>query len=178
MKRAQLGLLLTVLIVASSCSAGSSTPSSAPSTTPSSPTLPSAASVVSIAVTGAAPKVGQTAPFIAAATLSDRSTQTVTSQATWRSSNAAVAAVTNAGVVTGVGVGVVDITATYQGTTGTSHVEVDRALYTISGHVTDGTSGGVLPNITIQTVDSETPRNRHARTAQGITRSRASRAAP
>jgi hypothetical protein len=52
-------------------------------------------------------------------------------------------------------VGIADITATYQGTSGTSHVAVDRAMYTVSGHVTDGTSGGVLPNISIQTVDSD-----------------------
>jgi hypothetical protein len=111
--------------------------------------------VASIAVTGVAPKVGQTAPFIATATLPDGTTQVVTSQATWSSSNTVVATVTNAGAVTGVGVGIVDITATYKGTSGTSHVAVGRAMYTISGHVTDGTSGGVLPNINIQTVDSE-----------------------
>jgi hypothetical protein len=155
MKRSRLGPLLTILIVAASCSSGSSPSSSAAPTTPSSPTPPPAASVVSLAVTGAAPKVGQTAPFIATATLSDRTTQAVTSQATWSSSNAVVATVTNAGVVTGVGVGIADITATYQGTRGTSHVTVDRAMYTVSGHVTDGTSGGVLPNISIQTIDSD-----------------------
>src|SRR5204863_8785065 len=85
--------------------------------------------------------------------------QTVTSQATWSSSNTSVATVTNSGVVTGIGVGIADITATYQGASGTSHVSVGRTTYTVSGHVTDGTSGGVLPNIMIQAVDGDTTKS-------------------
>jgi hypothetical protein len=126
-------------------------------TPPASPTPPApvpAPSVSSVIVSGTAPTVGATAPFSATANLSNGTAQTITSQATWSSSNTLVATVTNAGLVTGVGVGIADITATYQGASGTAHTSVIRATYAVSGLVTDGTSGGVLPNINVQIVDS------------------------
>ena len=97
--------------------------------------------------------VGATAQFTATANLSNGTTQTVTSQAAWSSSNLSVAAVTAAGVVAGVGPGNADITATYQGVSGTSHISVVPLVFTIGGLVTDGTSGGVLPGINVQVVD-------------------------
>ena len=100
-------------------------------------------------MTGTAPNVGLTAQFTATATLSNGSSQNVTSQATWQSSNTAIATVTNAGVVTGVGPGDVDITATYQSVAGRSRVTIAVKTFTVSGNVTDGTSGGILPNINI-----------------------------
>ena len=66
--------------------------------TPTAPT-PKTASVTSVAVTGSALAVGATVQFIATATLSDGSTQNVTTGATWASSNPNVASVTSAGVV-------------------------------------------------------------------------------
>jgi hypothetical protein len=117
---------------------------------PTTPTPPAAASVTSIAVTGSAPPVGLTAQFTATATLSNGTTQNVTSQATWQSSNPAVATVTSAGVVTGVTPGEVDITATNQTIAGRARVTVVPAAYSVSGVVTDATSGGVLPNINMQ----------------------------
>src|SRR6478672_5766276 len=65
---------------------------------PTTPT-PKAASVTSVAVAGSALAVGATAQFIATATLSDGSTQNVTTAATWASSNQDVASVTSAGIV-------------------------------------------------------------------------------
>ena len=113
---------------------------------PTSPTNP-AASVTSIVVTGSAPPVGLTAQFTATAMLSNGTTQNVTSQATWQSSNSAVATVSNAGVVTGVAPGEVDITATNQTIAGRVRLTIVPAAYSVSGVVTDATSGGVLPNI-------------------------------
>jgi hypothetical protein len=60
-------------------------------------------------------------------------------------------------MVTGVAVGEGDITATYQGVAGRLHVTIRKAevpTFTLSGTVTDRTSGGVLPNINIQATDS------------------------
>ena len=64
----------------------------------STPTAP--ATVASVAVNGTAPGAGASAPFSATATLSDGTTQIVTSQATWTSSNTSVATV-SAGTVSG-----------------------------------------------------------------------------
>jgi hypothetical protein len=75
----------------------------------------------------------------------------------WSSSNPSVASVGSMGNVAGVSAGEADIVATYQGVTGRSHVTITRAAvstYTISGTVTDGTSGGILPNINISATDA------------------------
>ena len=140
-----------LLIATMACTGNNSTPTMPPSPTPpSAPTL----SVSTVTVSGAAPTVGLTASFSATANLSNGTAQVITSQAAWRTSNTSVASVTSAGEVTGVGIGDADIAASYQGVSGTAHISVIRATYTISGLVTDGTSGGILPNIYIQTVDS------------------------
>ena len=114
----------------------------------STPTTP-APTVTQVAVTGAAPNVGLTAAFVATATFSNGVTQTVTSQATWQSSNTAIATVNSAGIVSGVGPGDVDITATYQSVAGRSRITIAVRTFTLSGNVTDGTSGGILPNINL-----------------------------
>jgi len=85
----------------------------------------------------------------ATATLSNSTTQNVTSQATWQSSNQVVATV-NSGLVTALQAGTVDITATYQNVNGSVRLTVPQPvvlIYTLSGTVTDGTSGGILPGI-------------------------------
>ena len=66
-------------------------------------------------------------------------------------------ATVSAGTVSGVAPGETDITATYQNVAGRSHATIVSAVvatYTLTGTVTDGTSGGVLPNIDIQATDS------------------------
>ena len=62
--------------------------------------------------------MGTTTQFDAKATLSDSTTQDVTSSATWQSSDATVATVSASGVVTGVAAGTVTVTATYQNVSG------------------------------------------------------------
>ena len=74
----------------------------------------SATTVSSLSITGTAPKIGATAQFTATATMGDGSTQDVTTQATWQSSNVAVATVSSTGVVSGVGTGSVVVQAVYQ----------------------------------------------------------------
>ncbi len=127
------------MVVTIACSGRSST----------SPT-PSPGTVTSVSVTGSAPSVGLTAQLTAMATLSDGATQSVTSQAAWQSSNPGIATVTNAGLVTGVAPGDVDIIATYQSIAGRTRLTITRATFSITGNVTDATSTGVLPNINLQ----------------------------
>jgi hypothetical protein len=140
--------LATVLVIIGLCACDHDAPTAA-TTTPT-PTV----SKVSIA--GSAPTVGATAPFTATATLSDGSTQTVTTQAVWSSSNAGVATVANTGIVTAVGAGEADITATYANVSGLLHITIIRSApvtVALSGTVTDGFSGGILPNIVVQIAD-------------------------
>ncbi len=75
--------------------------------------------IVSIAVTPTAPSIpkGRTQQFTAVATLSDSTTQNVTTTAVWESSNAGVATITPTGLATGVGEGTSQITASQDGVT-------------------------------------------------------------
>jgi hypothetical protein len=145
-----IAVLLALFVVA--CSSGSS------STSPSTPITqsPATPTITAVTVTGSAPSVGASAQFTATAALSNNTTQTVTSQATWQSSNTSVASVTSSGVVTGVNAGTADVTATYQNVSGIAHLTVSRppATFIVNGTVTDGTSHSVLPNIAISTLDS------------------------
>lgn len=139
-------LAVALLISVTVCACGSSN-----SSTPTTPTTPSTpATVTSVAVSGQTPNVGLTAQFTSTATFSNGTTQNVTSQAAWQTSNTAIATVNNAGVVTAVGPGEVDITATYQSVAGRARITVALATFAITGVVTDATSGGVLPNINLQ----------------------------
>src|SRR5438552_164473 len=104
--------LFTLLLA--SCGSGSSSSSNPPSASPSPSPAPSP-SLSSVAVTGVDVDEGTSEQFTAAAHFSDGSNQSVTSQATWQSSNMSVATVSNGGLVTGVTAGSSDIRATYQG---------------------------------------------------------------
>jgi hypothetical protein len=95
-----------------------------------SPTV-SSTSTSSIAVTGTVPTIGQTSQLAAKATLSNGTTQDVTTQATWSSSNTAVATVTSGGLMKLLQVGAADITAAYQGVTGRLSVSV--SVTSVSG---------------------------------------------
>jgi uncharacterized protein YjdB len=87
----------------------------------------SPSTVSTVAVTGAMPAVGGTAQMVATATLTTGTTQDVTAQATWQSSNTAVATVNSTGLVTGVAAGAVQITATYQSISGVDNVTINAA---------------------------------------------------
>jgi uncharacterized protein YjdB len=81
-----------------------------------SPTTPTTTS--SIAITGTVPAIGQTSQLTAKATLSNGTSQDVTAQATWLSSNTAVATVTTGGLLKALSLGGAQITATYQNMSG------------------------------------------------------------
>ncbi len=107
-------VVLAALVALGSACGGSSTTSPTPQTP--------ATSVSSVALSGtlALPATGQTSQLTATARMSDGTSQAVTSQATWQSSNPAVATVSATGLVSGVGYGTSTITATYQGVSGTA----------------------------------------------------------
>jgi Big-like domain-containing protein len=73
-----------------------------------------ATTVSSLSVAGTAPAVGATSQFKATATMADGSTQDVTTQATWSSTDATVATVSSGGVVTGIAAGSTTVDAVYQ----------------------------------------------------------------
>jgi hypothetical protein len=75
-------------------------------------------------------KVGQTAQFSATGNYADNSTQDLTSQVQWSSSNPAVASVDANGVVTAKGSGTATITATTGGKQGQSTVTVSETVFT------------------------------------------------
>src|SRR5689334_14866993 len=134
--------------LAFACGGHNSSPS-----TPS-PQPPTPPTVTAVTVAGTAPPVGSTAQFSATATLSNNTTQSVTSLAAWQSSNASVVTVNSVGLVTGVGAGEADITATYLSVAGRSHVVLSAPpRFTLIGTITDGFSGGILPNINVLVID-------------------------
>jgi hypothetical protein len=143
------------------CSGGN-TSSSTPSTpTPTTAATPSV-TAVTVTVVGGIPAIGSTAQFTATASLSNGTTQTVTTQATWQSSALGIVTITAAGVITAVAAGEADIIATYQTVSGTSHITIAGSAasaptaFTLSGAVTDGTSGGALPGIAIAGANTST----------------------
>lgn len=103
--------------------------------TPATPTP----TVTGVTVTGPSPsaKPGDTAQFTATAALSNGTTQTASTQATWQSSNTTVATVSSSGLVTAMAAGEADIRATYQSVTGSMHL-------TVSG---PAPPGGPLPGL-------------------------------
>jgi hypothetical protein len=100
--------LLAALCLAAALAACGGSTTTAPSVT-----------VSAVAMTGAASLsgVGQTSQMTLTATTSSGAMQTVTGQATWQSSNAAVVTVSTAGLVTAQGYGAAVVTASYLGAT-------------------------------------------------------------
>ncbi len=99
------------------------------STTPATLTVSNLA-LDSIAVTGGAIHVGSVTQMTATATFVGGSTADITSQAVWSSSNPAIATVDNTGKVTGVTIGLVTISASAGGKTGS----FDTLVMAPAGH--------------------------------------------
>ncbi|HMF92887.1 MAG TPA: carboxypeptidase regulatory-like domain-containing protein [Vicinamibacterales bacterium] len=111
---------------------------------------PDTTAVKSLIVAGTPPTVGSSSQFTAVAVRPDGTTETVTVQATWRSSNTAVATVSSNGVVAAVSHGSVEISATYGGAKGAFAFAVAAAtFFTLSGTVTDATTRLGIANATV-----------------------------
>jgi len=123
---------------------------------PSTPVGPTP-SVTSVVVSGTTPAIGETTQFTATATFSNSTTQDVTSQATWRSSNTAVVTVSNTGAVTGVGAGETDVSATYQNVSGSQHLSLvmPPRTFTLAGVISDASTGRPIQDAEIEVLDGE-----------------------
>lgn len=138
------------------------------SSTPTNPT-PAVPSATQVIVTGSTPAMGGSSQFTATATLSDGSTQNVTSQAAWTSSNQNVATVSATGSVTAVSGGTARITATYQERSGLVEILIlasGSSVHTLSGVVTDAKAGYVLERAEVR-VTSGVNVGMSARTDEG-----------
>ena len=147
-------IVLPLLLLAG-CGGNSSSSSSS---TPSGPAAPTP-TVNAVTVSGTSPALGETSQFTATATLSTGTTQDVTAQATWQSSDGAVASVSGSGVVRSMAVGEADITATYSGVRGSQHVRVAAAVVparTLTGIITDDRTGlPIVDQAEAQIMDGE-----------------------
>ena len=117
-----------------------------------------AATLNSIAVTPANPTIqaGATQQFTATGTYSDNSTKDITSQATWASSNTAVATISPAGLASGVSAGATTISATQNGITGNTMLTVQGAPLAITTTSLPNGSVGVTYSATL-TASGGTP---------------------
>jgi hypothetical protein len=140
-----------LIAVALTAACGGSPPS--PSTTT---TTSSSPSVTSVAVSGGGQaQPGQSAQLTATATFSDGSTQNVTQQATWDTTNAAVATVSSSGLVNFIAAGDVEIRATYRSVTGSTRLTVSaapRPRYRLSGVLTDQINGRGVDQARVEVV--------------------------
>jgi hypothetical protein len=96
------------------------------------------------------PGVGQTSQFTAKAKLSNGTTQDVTTQATWESSNAAVATVSATGLVTVQAFGSTDISASYQSVTGRVSLSVAVTVTSVQVGAAGNASTVLPPGQTLQ----------------------------
>jgi uncharacterized protein YjdB len=108
LRMTSIAILISAALVAAACGQSTTT----------------ASTVTAVAVTGTIPTTGTTSQFKATATMGDGTTQDVTTQSTWQSSNSAIATVTQSGVVTAVGLGTVTVQATYQNVGGLDQITI------------------------------------------------------
>jgi hypothetical protein len=128
---------LSSLIACHSATAPTSTSTSSTGTTTGTTTITPSLTVGGT-TTFTAPN--QTSQLTATEGLADGTTQDVTSQATWQSSNTGIATVSATGLVTSVTLGQATITATFQGLTGTTVTNLTVNLTgTWSGSGSDST---------------------------------------
>ncbi|HZS70386.1 MAG TPA: DUF4082 domain-containing protein, partial [Candidatus Acidoferrum sp.] len=116
------------------------------------------ATLTSITVTPANPTIpaGGTQQFTATGRYSDNSTQNITSQVAWSSSNSAVATINSAGLATGAGAGTATITATKGGISGSTGLTVQAAALTITTTSLPGGTVGAAYSATL-TASGGTP---------------------
>jgi uncharacterized protein YjdB len=134
------------------------------------------AALQSIAVTPANPSIakGQTEPFTATGTFSDKSTENLTSQVTWASATTSVATISAAGLVTAAGAGTSTISATLGGISGSTVLTVTAATlqsiavtpantslpvgeteqFTATGTLSDGTTESLTSQVTWASSDT------------------------
>jgi len=73
--------------------------------------------------------------------MSNGTTQDVTAQAAWQSSNTSVVIVSGSGVATGVAAGEADVTVAFSGASGSLHVKLQARTFAVAGLISDSESG-------------------------------------
>jgi hypothetical protein len=107
------------------------------------------ATVTSLAITGAlAVAEGATSQLTATATMSNGTTQDVSSQATWTSSNTDVATVSGTGLLTALMAGTTDINAVYSGRSARVTVTVSAARFRLTVRANSVTALGTCDGVT------------------------------
>jgi hypothetical protein len=137
-----------------SCGGGGSSSSNP---TPTAPTPTPTVTSITVTAPATSAKPGDTAQFTATAAMSNNTTQTVTNQASWQSSDTARATVSTSGMVTAVAAGEVDIHATYSGMQGSAHITITAPAptgFSICGTVKDQGSSTTLPGATVIVKDT------------------------
>jgi urocanate hydratase len=136
--------------LASSAATGSTTISATSGSISGSTTLTvTSATLVSIAVTPANPSIvnGLTEQFTATGTYTDNSTQNLTTQATWASTNTSIATVSNAGgsqgLASSAAAGSTTISASSGAISGSTTLTVTPAMYSIGGTISGLTANGL-----------------------------------
>ncbi|TKB27207.1 DUF4082 domain-containing protein [Desulfopila sp. IMCC35006] len=105
-------------------------------TTVPTPTLSS----ISVTPTGSTLTTGATRQFTATGLYSDGSSQNITAQASWTSSNSGIASITNSGLATGVSAGSATISAALSGKTGTTNLIITTAPQQTNATIWPGTT--------------------------------------
>ena len=116
------------------------------------------AALSSIVISGnASLAAGQSEQLAAQGTYSDSSSQTITGQVTWQSSDVTVATVNSAGLLTSLKAGAVTITATMSSVSGTAGVTVTSAVLTgiNVGATSPSIASGVTEQLTATAVYSD-----------------------
>lgn len=111
---------------------------------------------VTIAGMGGEGTVGDELSITLTASLSDQSTQDVTTQATWESSDANVATVSSSGRLVMVGPGECEIKGTYKGVATTRRLSVVRpspGIGLVAGVLSDATSGRAVVGARVEIVN-------------------------
>ena len=126
------------------------------STSPPGPTPTPTVTGVSVAGVPAPATAGDTAQLTATAAFSDGSSQPVTSQAAWETSNAAVATVSPAGLATFLATGDAELKATFRGASGTTRVTVSTRTaprFQLTGTINEKGTTRPVTNATVAVVD-------------------------
>jgi trimeric autotransporter adhesin len=100
-----------------------------------------AATISSIAVSGnTAPPVGESSQLAATARMNDGSQQDITGRANWSVGNPAIATITAGGLMTGIGPGQTSVSASYNGVTGQTPVQIAPPVPAVQGLTISGNS--------------------------------------
>jgi hypothetical protein len=154
-RRTFVSLSVAAVLGLAAAGCGSSPVEPTPVPTPRATPTP-APTVTAVRIDGASSvSEGETVQLKAMAEGSQGAAQDVTTQATWRSSDPAVATVSATGLVTGVRTGTADISAAYQGQTGRRSLAIGAASWNVRIALTSVTALETCDDFTQGLTDME-----------------------